>query len=210
MLSQRKKKLILLGIFILSTVSLFPGCASRPTKLDNICHIFSEKPDWFDDTNQVFEKWGVPIHVQMAILRQESSFESDAKPPRKKLFGFIPTFRPSSAYGYAQVLDGTWDWYVKKTGNTNADRDDFSDAVDFVGWYVNESYQRLKISKWDAKKQYLAYHEGQGGYERKTYNKKKWLMGVAEKVNSNAKSYRKQLPSCQEELENRWHFWPFG
>jgi hypothetical protein len=197
--------LALLCVFL----SLLSGCASPPTKIENICNIFQQEPSWFDETRDVHEKWGVPIHVQMAILRQESAFKDDARPPRKKLFGLIPTFRPSSAYGFAQALDQTWEWYMKSTGNSGADRDDFADAVDFIGWYVNISNKRLKISKWDAKLQYLAYHEGHGGYEKKSWRAKKWLLPVAKKVERAAKTYRKQLPACREKLENRWHFWLF-
>jgi len=40
------------------------------------------------------ERWGTPIHVQLAIIRQESTFKFNARPPRKKLVGFIPWNRP--------------------------------------------------------------------------------------------------------------------
>ena len=43
-----------------------------------------------------------------------------------------------------------------------ADRDDFNDAIDFIGWYNDQSSRRSKISKSDAYNLYLAYHEGQG------------------------------------------------
>ena len=33
--------------------------------------------------------------------------------------------------GYAQALNGTWDWYKKDTGNRGASRTDFSDSSDF-------------------------------------------------------------------------------
>ena len=41
----------------------------------------------------------------MAIIKQESSFIADAKPDRRKLLGFIPWKRKSSARGYAQAID---------------------------------------------------------------------------------------------------------
>ena len=43
----------------------------------------------------------------------------------------------SSAYGYAQALEGTWDDYRKDTGRRGADRDDFADSSDFIGWYMH-------------------------------------------------------------------------
>ena len=88
------------------------GCASSPpSNINNGCEIFYDKSDWYDDAKDSFEKWGVPIHVQLAIIHQESKFKYDARPPKDYLLGFIPWGRKSSAYGYAQVKDGTWDWY---------------------------------------------------------------------------------------------------
>lgn len=147
--------------------------------------------------------------MQLAIIHQESRFRAKAKPPRYKLFGLIPTVRPSSAYGYAQVLDSTWDWYREKTGNGGADRNNFADAVDFIGWYGSVSQKTLGISKWDARNQYLAYHEGHGGYTKNSYRKKAWLVGVADKVDRRAKKYAVQLASCKESLNkgsSRWLF----
>lgn len=198
--------LFLLSIFLLLT----SGCSTSPPRdTENACSIYSEKDDWYEASQDAFKKWGVPPHVQLAIIHQESRFKHDAKPPRKKLFWFIPWTRKSSAYGYAQVKDSTWDWYREKTGNTWADRDDYEDAVDFISWYGNMSYKTLKISKWDAYNQYLAYHEGHGGYKRKTYRKKPWLVKVARKVESNAKQYRAQIARCKDELESGWSLWPF-
>ena len=186
------------------------GCVTTPPDdLDNVCKIFKEKRGWYPASKRSYKKWGVPIHVQMAIIHQESRFQSTAKPPRRKFLGFIPTTRPSSAYGYGQVLDTTWKTYTRATGNRGADRNKFSDVVDFIGWYGNASAKRLRISKWDAKKQYLAYHEGHGGYERRTYRKKRWLLNAASKVETNAARYRRQLAGCEKSLHRGFRFWPF-
>ncbi len=176
--------------------------------MDDSCEIFREKDDWFEVTQDVYERWGVPPHVQLAIMHQESRFQYDAKPPRDTILWVIPWFRKSSAYGFAQVKDSTWEWYQEKTGNTWADRDDFEDAADFIGWYGYMTYKTLGISKWDAYKQYLAYHEGHGGYRRGTYRSKPWLMKVARKVDSRASRYHTQLSRCKDELES-WDLWPF-
>ena len=184
-------------IFLLISLGL-AGCSSSPPKnLNNACEIFAQKSDWYEAAYASYKKWGVPVHVQLAIMHQESKFVADAKPPRQTLFWFIPWTRPSSAFGYAQVKDSTWDWYKDKTGNSWADRDEFDDAVDFIGWYGNMSHKMLGISKWDAYSQYLAYHEGHGGYKRRTYKQKKWLMGVASKVKRNATRYSQQLKRCE-------------
>jgi hypothetical protein len=49
----------------------------------------------------------------------------------------------------------------------------------------------LKISKKDAFKQYLAYHEGWGNY--KYYKKNKKVIGLAKKVEKQSNIYKKQL-----------------
>jgi hypothetical protein len=191
-------------------VSLLGACATAPpAQLDDICQVFDEKRGWYKASKRSFKRWGVPIQVQMAIIYQESSFKAKAKPPRRRLFGFIPTTRLSSAYGYAQVKDATWNWYIDKTGNRGADRDNFGDAVDFIGWYGDLSQSSLGISKWDAKNQYLAYHEGHGGYRRKSFAKKGWLVRVASKVGARAKRYGAQLKGCEGRLNRGPWFWPF-
>ena len=84
-----------------------------------------------------------------------------------------------------------------------------ADAVDFIAWYGNMSHRMLGISKWDAYSQYLAYHEGQGGYKRKTFNKKPWLLKVARQVDSRASRYHTQLARCEAGLDSGWGLWPF-
>ena len=90
----------------------------------------------------------------------ESDFDWLAKPARQKIFKVIPYNRPSSSFGYSQAVKGTWEQYKKETGNMLATRARFKDSVDFIGWYTSKSETILKISKQDAFKQYLAYHEG--------------------------------------------------
>ena len=195
----------LLPLLLLTSLS---SCTALPPKnSDNICSTFREKEDWYNDAKNAFEKWGVPIHVQMAIMHQESHFVADAEPPRPWLLGFIPLPRPSSAYGYAQAKDETWDDYLGKAGSWGADRDEFSDAADFIGWYCNISYTKLGISKLDAKNLYLAYHEGHGGYQRKSFLKKAGLVQIANKVAKRAKLFQSQLGECKNDLESKgWFF----
>ncbi len=187
------------------------GCVTSPPRATaNACDIFYEKDGWFDDADNAFQRWGAPIQVQMAIIYQESRFVGDARPPRKRLLWIIPWTHISSAYGYTQALDSTWDWYKRDSGNGWADRDDFGDATDFVGWYIAKSAATLGISKWDTYSQYLAYHEGQAGYRRGSYKAKPWLLRTAGRVDARASRYGQQLQSCRADLENPGHWWwPF-
>ncbi|MBF0212179.1 MAG: transglycosylase SLT domain-containing protein [Magnetococcales bacterium] len=197
---------------VLLGCALLAGCATAPTiqRTDDACAIFEDQGSWYDDTRKVWKKWGVPVHVQLAIIHQESRFKHDAKPARSRLFWFIPGPRPSSAFGYAQALDETWESYKKNTGSRWADRDNFADAVDFIGWYVDLSHRKCGIAKTDVRQQYLAYHEGQQGFNRKSYLKKGWLLETAKRVEKNAIRYREQLARCRKEEESGgWSLWPF-
>ena len=199
------------SLVLLLLVLTMAGCVTAPPRATaNVCDIFHEKSGWYDDARDAFDRWGAPIHVQMAIIHQESRFVGDARPPRKRLFWFIPWTHISSAYGYTQALDSTWDWYKRDTGNSWADRDDFADATDFVGWYIDQSHARAGISKWDAYDQYLAYHEGQAGYRRGSYRAKPWLQRTAGRVDARAGRYANQLDGCRAALEHPGHWWwPF-
>ena len=190
------------------TLLLLVGCTtSPPSNPDNICDIFREKEDWYGDAVDARDNWGSPIPVMMAIMHQESRYVAKAKPPRKKIFGFIPGPRPSDAYGYSQAKKSTWKEYKRNAGNYGADRDDFSDAIDFIGWYNHQSKRRSGISKRDTYRLYLAYHEGHGGYNRGSYKSKGWLTDVARKVERRAGSYQQQLNSCEKSLDKGgWFF----
>lgn len=178
-----------------------------PSERENLCRIFEEKDTWYDAAADMREKWGVPIHVPMSMMYQESSFRHNAKPPRDYiLFGLVPWGRVSSAYGYAQAKTMTWNDYVRETGNRYADRDDFEDAIDFMGWFISKTNSINKVSKWDAKSQYLNYHEGWGGYKRKSYQQKAWLIKVADKVDERARRYSAQLKTCEDDLKSGWFF----
>ena len=194
---------------IITAVMLVGACAtSPPEQTDNLCDIFREKSGWYADAKESRARWGVPISVSMAFMHQESRFVATAKPPRKKLWGLIPGPRPSDSYGYSQAKNSTWEWYQRSTGNYGADRDDFGDAIDFIGWYNNVSNKQLGIDKQDAFRLYLAYHEGHGGYRKQSYRSKEWLVDVARKVDRQANRYNSQLQDCSEELEPRgWFDW---
>ena len=197
-------------IAMLSVALIISGCASSPPDdVDNVCEIFREKSGWYKDAKKSRARWDAPISVMMAIMHQESRFVATAKPPRKKIWGVIPGPRPSDAYGYSQAKDDTWTWYERSSGNYGADRDDFGDAIDFIGWYNDMSYRQNRIAKDDTFRLYLAYHEGHGGYERKTYRDKQWLVDVARKVDRKAQTYNAQLKSCVKELEEDDGWWPF-
>ncbi|MCG6883564.1 MAG: lytic transglycosylase [Silicimonas sp.] len=169
---------------------------SAPKNLENACSIVKERPHYLDAMLRTERRWGVPVAVQMATIYQESKFIGNARTPRKYSMGMIPAGRVSSAYGYSQALDGTWDEYKREEGGFRARRDNIRHATDFMGWYFNKSQLGLGISLADAKQQYLAYHEGRTGYARGSYRSKAWLMRVSDEVASRAILYDTQLRGC--------------
>lgn len=169
-----------------------------PRNLDNACSIVSQNPSWLRDMKSMERKWGVPVWVTMATIHQESKFVSDARTPFRYALGVIPMGRQSSAFGFSQALDATWEEYQEDQRKFRAKRDQFRDAIDFMGWYMNGSYERLGIAKSDARNQYLAYHEGRTGFARGTYNRKAWLVRISGEVAARADMYRSQLVSCRK------------
>ena len=151
------------------------------------------------------KRWKVPPYVLMSFVYQESSFQSDARPEREKLLGFIPWFRPSTAVGYSQALVNTWEDYKDETGNTRASRKDFADSADFIGWYASKGYYQ-GFERTDARSLYLAYHEGYGGFKKKTYRKKQWLIKVSDRVQARSTKYQKQYWGCEKELKKKRFF----
>ncbi|MCL1067615.1 hypothetical protein L2735_12485 [Shewanella olleyana] len=181
------------------------GCATPPPKEpDNLCSIFQENRSWYKAAVNTRDKWGVPVHVPLAMMYQESSFKHNAAPPMQYFLGFIPTGRASDAYGYAQAKTMTWDDYVRETGNSWSSRSNFDDAMDFMGWFIYKTHKINGISKWDAKNQYLNYHEGWGGYKRGSYKAKAWLGPVANRVDARSKTYAAQYRTCKEDLDSSW------
>ena len=184
--------------FLTLLIIFITSCSSIPQNTSNSCSIFNERYLWYKHAKKTEQKWGTPIYIQLAIIKMESDFDWLAKPPRQKLFKIIPFKRPSSSFGYSQAVKGTWEQYKNETGNKLATRTRFKDSVDFIGWYTDKTESLLKISKKDAFRQYLAYHEGWGGY--KNYKNNQKVIVLAKKVEKQSNKYKVQLQDCQKRL----------
>jgi hypothetical protein len=192
----RRRSFALFAALVL--LSSCAGGAKPPSTTTDACRMQAERPHWFRAMKKTEARWGVPVAVQLATISRESSFVHDARPMKteRSMIFFTREVPRSSALGYAQAIDGTWEWYLRDTGRRRADRTDFADASDFIGWYMNLNTRMNGVSTRDAYNQYLAYHEGKAGYARGTYRGKAWLPPVARDVEAWAARYDAQLRSC--------------
>jgi len=188
------------GLSVILKIS-FGGPVRQP---HDLCAVFDQKFSWYKAAKRTREEWGMPEPVLMAVIYHESSYRADVRPPRKRYLWVIPGPRPSTAYGYAQVLDTTWQKYQEVRGGKGAERDDFDDVADFVGWYGDVIRKETGIALDDAYRFYLAYHEGPRGYVRRSYRSKPVLLATAQKVEERAQKYARQYEGCRKRLEGRW------
>jgi len=198
---------------LLGVVVVGWACVTAPPRNpENACDIFNEHVSWYRAARQTQDRWGVAPALQLAVVYQESSFNARARPPRRRILWIIPGWRLSSAYGYGQVVDATWERYRASTGRLGADRDEFRDVSDFLGWYGAELQRVALIDLDDPASFYLAYHEGPAGYRRRSFEAKPWLARVASRVAMRTRRYESQLSRCREQLDARirtpW-WWPF-
>lgn len=199
-----------LGIWATLRFSLL--APEPPANPEDLCEIFREHTVWYDYARASEEKWGTPIATQLAFVYYESSFRSHARPPRTRLWGRIPWRRPTTALGYAQALDPAWGEYLIATdGSWRTVRTDMEYALDFVGWYNHLSNRHVGIPLTSPRQLYLAYHEGRGGYARRSFDQKPAIKSLAQRVQNRAFRYHNQLQTCEAEFQCwRWYqFWPF-
>lgn len=192
---------ILIGLVALSALGNAP-----PANQDNICAIFEQKPVWYWDALKAQERWHVPISTQMAIIHQESHFSPHARPARLKFLGLIPWKYSTSAYGYSQSVNETWDLYIQDTHPKEANRTSFASATDLIGWYGHSAEREAGISPENAEALYLAYHEGIAGYKQQSYRHKTMLVEAAKKVGEQKERYATQIMFCQTDIPKP-HFW---
>jgi hypothetical protein len=197
---RHRGKLVTAGLSLLLTMLWLWRQPPPPRDPEDICAIYHERLSWYRDSRRTAARWEVSEPVIMAILFQESGFRAHVRPPRRWYFGFLPGPRPSTASGYAQVVDATWRQFQSET-RRRANRRRFADAVDFVGWYVSELRAAAGIARSDTTSLYLAYHEGPRGYARGSHVAKPGVARSAERVAARARRFEDHLGGCRAELD---------
>jgi len=132
--------------------------------IEDACKMMQTRSSWHSSATAASQKWQIPIPSMLAIIRQESRFKATA------------AARRSSAYGFAQALDGTWNAYRRATKSPAADRSSFADSVDFIAWYMTETRKRIGLPPEDVASHYIAYHEGHGGYQSTRWQEKQQII----------------------------------
>ncbi|MBK3746023.1 hypothetical protein G3A39_43565, partial [Paraburkholderia aspalathi] len=139
----------MMRVLFLVALLILTGCATAPRQINNACAVFDQRDGWIDNWHSAAKKtsreFGVPVPILMATIYAESGFRPYARPPRTKILWVIPWKRQSTAYGFSQALNGTWDRYKRETGRWNASRSNFGDAIHFIGWYHNLSARTVGI-----------------------------------------------------------------
>jgi hypothetical protein len=191
---------------LFGAIATLGACVSNDPVDDpgDACEIFETQDGWWRSVRRAERRWGAPPALQLAIIRQESGFDHNARPPRGRILFIFPGPRASSAHGYAQALRSTWEEYEDARGDNGLDRNEFSDAADFVSWYAGQSHRELGIPFSDARGHYLAYHEGRGGYRRSSYRGNSTLMASAARVQSYYDTYAAQIDRCDGRLNRGW------
>jgi hypothetical protein len=197
------RKVLLYAAAATAIFAALAGCASTPKptadEVADACRLLKENRSWHTALRSSAKEWGAPMGYQLAVMKQESAFDARAKAPRgeRKWFGLVQGDRLSSAKGYAQALDTTWESYKRETGNGGANRQNFRDAADFIGWYFASTGRRTGLGQYDYRAHYLAYHEGATGYLQGTWRGKTWLINTANGVAAQAVRYENQITNCK-------------
>ena len=187
--------------FLVFLFFIITSCSSVPKYAQNACKIFGENYFWYKSAKKSSDTYGAPIHIILAFVKKESSFNRWAKPKRTKLFKIIPYKRPSSSFGYSQAVKKTWELYKNETNNPLALRTRFKDSVMFIGWYIKKTNTINKIPMNDSYRQYLNYYLGWGSYAKGAYKTDKKAIIFAKSVQKQSNIYKNQLRDCQKNLD---------
>lgn len=142
----------------------------------DICELLDENDEWLKPLANAQANYGTPVSLTLALLEQ-----------------------PLSEFDKAHVLPRTADWdeYRVRTENWAASPRNIEDAVDFIGWFSQESIKRNKLSWSNVSAHYLSYRLGHGGYHRYDAEKYPELKMKADKIQQQSHKWQQSLKRCQ-------------
>ncbi|UTC24965.1 hypothetical protein MMH89_02230 [Candidatus Comchoanobacter bicostacola] len=185
-------------LFTLCSVLILSGCSDRQFQANvyenDICRVIHANPGWAEKLKQVQKRYGIEPNVVLSVISHESSFRSHARAQRSYFWGVIP-YRRESSFGYGQVKDETWQWYLSKNPGYFRSRTSFRDTSVFIGWYYQQYLKKAPESRVSAYDFYIAYRNGLGGYEDESVMDE-WMIGKCSSVQELSDRYRTMLLEC--------------
>jgi hypothetical protein len=171
---------------LLLTACAPPREVEGPPPANATCALLASHKGWSEALALAQQRWEIPPAPVMAVVRQESNFE-------------VPkhTKQPLAPFGYAQADARTWSAYRTAVKHPRADRANFADAVDFIGWYFAATQARTGARYSDVVTHYLSYSRGQNRPGKASPAARK----NAAKVAAYAKTYAKDLAACPPKLK---------
>jgi hypothetical protein len=185
-------KKIIFSLMMALTALVISSC-SDSAKVDDsmgVCEILTQNPSWSKALKTARDTYKLPPAFAMAIIYQESKFKAEAKS------------KGSSAYGYAQAIDGIWKHFQKDV-KSNAKRNNFNDSVQFIGWYMAQLAKNSKLKMTDSYNLHMAYMLGTTGFKRYkagTFKNKAKIIEdkkIAQKVKDFTSHYQAQFNKCK-------------
>jgi hypothetical protein len=150
------------------------------------CALLAAHKGWAEALASAQARWETPPPTLLAVVRQESNFQVEKQTP------------PLAPYGYAQADARTWSAYRSAVKRPHADRANFADAVDFIGWYFAATRARTNADyRRNLDTHYLAYSRGQNRPGKASAAARR----NAAKVVGYAKAYEKDLAACPPKLK---------
>ncbi|MEC7997681.1 MAG: hypothetical protein VX166_07825 [Pseudomonadota bacterium] len=198
-LSRRVRKACGWPLMVLSACS-----SSLPANTGDVCSISAERNSWYRAARAAEERWQAPKALNMAIICQESSFWSRARPERERFLWGFPGARPPSVFGYAQALESTSQEYRQQSGNVSASRSDFADALNYIALYNANPLRVSGIESTDSRAFCCAYYEGNASFQHGSHLRKHWLNQAADQVQQSSEKFSRQLDMCRSEFEKSW------
>lgn len=167
-------------------IVILSGCFGSTVKQNlQICEELDDTDDWVEPAMLAQKKYGTPLALSLALLELPLS-ELDKK-----------HVRPRAA---------DWDEYRIRSERWDASPNSPEDAIDFIGWFTQQTVKRNKIGWQNVKEHYLALRLGHGGLQRFDQALYADLALQAKGVELRAKRWSGELNSCQEQWQGEsWY-----
>lgn len=146
----------------------------------NICELLQREKTWIQPALKSEQRYGTPLALTFVLLEQ-------------------PLTQLKKTHIKPRAAD--WDEYRIRSERWDASPNNAADAVDFIGWFTQESVKRNNITLNDVSAHYLALRVGHGNYHRLQADKYPELLQQAEQIERKAQQWQSELALCRD----HWH-----